>query len=118
MKTILYVALGGALGSVIRYLVTKIVPNNWPYATFAVNVLGCLLIGYLYGLFSKSGCNLSAETRAMLTVGFCGGLTTFSTFMNDSYRMLSIGQNIQVALYLALSIFVGIIAVYFGQKLA
>lgn len=118
MKLILSIALGGALGSVLRFLISKMFTTSFPLGTLVVNVVGCLLIGLFYGLFANKGCSLSAETRAFLTVGLCGGFTTFSTFMNDCSKLVTLEQYLQVALYLSLSIILGFIAVYIGQKLA
>ena len=118
MKTIIYVALGGALGSVLRYFIGKVFTSTFPIGTLIVNVIGCLMIGYFYGMFSKNGCTLSSEMRALLTVGICGGFTTFSTFMNDCNRLVSLGDYLHTGLYLSLSIILGFIAVYLGQKFA
>ena len=117
MKMILYVAFGGAIGSVLRYLVGKIFTTEFPFGTLVVNIVGCLLIGLFYGLFEKYG-TISQEVKVMLTVGICGGFTTFSTFMNDCNKMISLGDYINVAIYLCLSIIFGFIAVYFGHKFA
>lgn len=118
MKTVLFVALGGALGSVLRYLICKIFATSFPLGTLVVNVLGCLLIGCFYGVFEHHDCTLSAETRAMLTVGICGGFTTFSTFMNDCTKLVSLEQYLQAGLYLSLSIFLCFAALYVGRKLS
>ena len=84
MKTnIFLIAIGGLLGSVARYLsvvyVTKLIPSQFPYGTFAVNIAGCLVIGIIYGL-SLRYLWLTPEWRLLLATGFCGGFTTFSTF--------------------------------------
>lgn len=116
MKTILFVAAGGALGSVMRYLISKIFTTSFPLGTLVVNVIGCFLIGFFYGIFANRGCSLSAETRAMLTVGLCGGFTTFSTFINDCSKLVSLDQYLHAGLYLALSILLGFVTLYLGQK--
>ena len=116
MRLILYIAFGGAVGSVLRYFVGRILPTGLPFGTMMVNILGCLLIGFFYGLFAKYT-NISPELKAMLTVGFCGGFTTFSTFMNDCSKFVSLGEYVQMAIYLFLSLTLGFIAVYLGQKI-
>ena len=112
LRNILWVALGGAAGSVMRYLVSRWLVAPFPWGTFTVNIVGSLLIGLLVGLASKEA--LSAEMRLLLVTGFCGGFTTFSTFANESYGMLESGHVLTAALYVSASIFVGILAVYVG----
>ncbi|HOP03847.1 MAG TPA: fluoride efflux transporter CrcB [Tenuifilaceae bacterium] len=117
IKSILFVALGGSAGSVARYLISVYVQRyswiSFPLGTFLVNVLGCLLIGFLYGVFQK-GTVMSNEMRLLLTVGFCGGFTTFSTFANEGFTLLRGGEFVQFGVYTILSVVVGIIAVYLG----
>lgn len=116
MKMMLYVALGGAIGSVLRSLIGKAFVTSFPFGTLLVNVLGCLLIGFLYGMFGKYTM-ISSEMKALLTVGLCGGFTTFSTFINECNKLVSLGDYINAAIYLAISIIFGFAAVYFGQRI-
>lgn len=116
MKLILFIACGGALGSVCRYLVGKCFTCQFPIGTLLVNLIGCFLIGLFYALFERY-CNLSSDLKAFLTVGFCGGFTTFSTFMFDCNRLIGIGEYIQMAAYFCASIFFGLILAYIGYKL-
>ena len=118
MKTILFVAAGGALGSVMRYLISKIFTTSFPLGTLVVNVIGCFLIGFFYGIFANRGCNLSAETRAMLTVGLCGGFTTFSTFSNETFQLLSSGHVATALAYVASSIVIGVTMTMIAIKLS
>ena len=94
-KNIALVAAGGALGSVARFLVARAFEHcecgSFPWATFVVNVLGCLLIGLFSALSSRGGF-FSDDLRLLLTVGLCGGFTTFSTFMNENSALLRDGQ--------------------------
>lgn len=117
LRTLLIVALGGGVGSALRYAVSKFVQDNmsgaFPYHTFAVNIVGCLLIGLFYGLAARGHLG-NNTTTLLLTTGLCGGFTTFSTFCNENIALLR-GDNAFVALlYIASSMFCGLLAVMFG----
>ena len=120
MKNILLVALGGALGSSLRYLVSKWISAGWaasfPLGTFTVNILGCLLIGLLTGLVANGV--ISQDLKFLLVTGFCGGFTTFSTFANESLSLMRPGEILTSALYIGLSVAAGVFAVWVGMKLA
>lgn len=116
IRNILLVAIGGAIGSVCRYLLSGINVASWPWGTFAVNILGSLFIGLLVGLVSKG--IVSPEIKLLLVTGFCGGFTTFSTFANESFSMMKAGDALQMALYLAASIVIGILAVWLGMNVS
>ena len=89
---------------------------SWPWGTFAVNILGSLIIGLLVGLVSKG--IVSPEMKLLLITGFCGGFTTFSTFANESFSMMKAGDALQMALYVGVSVGVGILAVWTGMNLS
>ena len=122
LKNILLVALGGAAGSVARYLLSKAVQDTaasaFPWGTMTVNVAGCLLIGLLYGLAAGDGVRLGADLKLMLTVGFCGGFTTFSTFANESLTLAKAGDAVLSAVYIGSSVALGMLAVMAGAQLA
>lgn len=113
----MYVAVGGALGSVARYLVSKWIADNissaMPWGTMAVNLLGCLLIGVFCGLADKFG--IGGEIKLLLTVGFCGGFTTFSTFMNENLSLLRSSDLLLCALYTGGSVALGLLCVFLGR---
>ena len=115
IRNLLLVALGGAIGSVLRYLLSSI-NTSFPWGTFGVNVLGSLLIGLFVGLFSKGV--LSPDIKLLLVTGFCGGFTTFSTFANESFGLMKAGDALQTALYIGASVMIGILAVWAGISLS
>ena len=116
LRNILLVALGGAVGSVCRYLLSEINTASFPWGTFAVNILGSLLIGLLVGMVSKGV--LSPDMKLLLVTGFCGGFTTFSTFANESFGMMKAGDALLMALYVGASVVVGILAVWLGMNIS
>ena len=91
---LMIVGLGSFAGGVLRFLLARFVQVNsassFPWGTAAVNLLGCFILGFLYGLFNRS--LLHTETRLFLTAGLCGGFTTFSTLMNESFLLLKEGN--------------------------
>ena len=116
VQNILLVALGGAVGSVCRYLLSMLNGTSYPWGTFTVNILGSLLIGLLVGLVNKG--SLSPEMKLLFVTGFCGGFTTFSTFVNESFGMMKAGDVLLSALYIGASVVVGVLAVWAGLKLS
>lgn len=122
LKNILLVALGGAVGGVARYLVSRAVQgtllSTFPFGTMTANVLGCLVIGLVYGLADGDGAPVGADLKLLLTVGFCGGFTTFSTFMNETLTLARGGEALMSALYVGASVALGLLAVMAGFQLA
>jgi CrcB protein len=117
-KILFIIGTGSFLGGVSRFLTSRFIQNtvisSFPYGTFVVNIIGCFLIGLFYGL-SERGNIIGPEWRMFLTVGFCGGFTTFSTFANENVALLRDGNILYFALYTSLSVFVGILATYLGN---
>lgn len=117
IRTTLIVALGGGVGSALRFLVSKFVQDNtvgiFPYHTFVVNIVGCLLIGVFYALAARG--HLGNSTIALLlTTGVCGGFTTFSTFCNENLTLLRADNAIIALLYAASSLLCGLLTVFLG----
>ncbi len=115
MIKLLMVFIGGGVGSVLRYLISECTrgwssASGFPVGTLLCNIAGCFLIGLLTGMVTRMG--WSTEVRLLLTVGLCGGFTTFSTFSNEGLSMLQTGQYLQYALYTSLSIGLGLLAVW------
>jgi fluoride exporter len=119
-RNILLVGLGGGIGSIARYLCQKVLGhwflNPFPIGTFVVNVSGCLLIGLIHAIAVKNNI-LSPEWRLLLTTGFCGGFTTFSTFAYENADLLRAGNYLTLSLYISLSVLFGIAAVFAGNAL-
>jgi CrcB protein len=117
LKNLLLIGMGGFIGSIARYLVSRLCASvEWmsvPLGTLAVNVLGSLLIGFLIGISEKSPL-LTVELRMFLMVGLCGGFTTFSSFTGENLMLMRNGQFFSLFLYTGLSILLGFTAVYFG----
>ena len=118
---VLAVAVGGAIGSVARYLVAigsgKIFGINFPWGILIINVTGSLLIGVFVGLFATKW-DLPQSVRIFLTVGICGGYTTFSTFSLDSYYLMERGQVLMALAYMIGSVVLSIGALVGGLYLA
>ncbi len=118
-KIILAVGLGGFLGSVGRYFAGVFIQGRmgegWPAGTFAVNVLGCLLIGAIFVLAERIP--LNQEWRLFLAIGFCGGLTTFSSFSFEIFNLLRTGQSQVAFYYVVLSVLFGLAGVWAGMAL-
>ena len=116
------VAVGGAAGSVARYLLSKAVQeaaaSAFPWGTMTVNIAGCLLIGFIAGLPLGGGEGQWNGLKLALTTGFCGGFTTFSTFMGESLTLAKGGDTLLSAAYIGISVAVGILAAAAGTQLA
>lgn len=116
IKPWLFVAIGGAAGSLLRYAAQRLLPaHSFPYNTFAVNIAGCLLIGLFWAMVQKG--DLNTDGRLFLMTGFCGGFTTFSTFSLEGMQMLQSGRWMQFFFYVLLSVALGLLATLVGYKL-
>src|SRR5690606_29783141 len=105
------------IGSSFRYLTSfltqKYVQSLFPWATFLVNVVGCLLIGILIGFFTKQHIE-SSNLKLLFITGFCGGFTTFSAFALENIKLFQSGNSLLALLYITLSVLLGIFAVWTG----
>ena len=117
LKSILFVGIGCFFGGALRYAVSLLMKNlsyqGFPWTTFAVNLLGCFLLGLIFALFGKYS-SVNSTLCLLLATGFCGGFTTFSTFANESLQMLQSGNIVAFVTYIALSIILGIALVALG----
>ncbi len=119
IKNIAVVGAGSFIGGASRYLVSlmmKGASKGFPWATLAVNLVGCFLIGLLWGVFSRTASE-GSNWALFLTVGLCGGFTTFSTFSKEAMIMLQSGNIWSFAGYIALSVIAGVALVAMGYYL-
>lgn len=117
MNQVLAIALGGALGSVARYGMSSgvyaLLGRGFPYGTLAVNVLGCLLMGFLFVLFLERFSS-DGVLRAGVLIGVLGGFTTFSSFSIETFNLIESGELVKAGLNMALSLVLCITATWLG----
>ena len=120
MKSLLFVGLGGGLGSILRYLISlfvgRHVPVVFPLGTFLVNCSGCFLIGVFYAYASKYSW-FTGDMRLLLITGICGGYTTFSTFSYDGIFLLKSGSYFAFLVYVLGTMILGLLATFAGVTL-
>lgn len=122
IDSVLFVALGGAFGSVFRYLVstwTQTISKSidFPYGTLTVNLIGCFVIGFLAQLAEARGV-FTSESRAFIFVGILGGFTTFSSFGNDTINLLRDGEAMNALANVGANVILGLILVWLGRIVA
>lgn len=120
LKELIIAGCGGFVGTAGRYLIGRFTSTFWsgsfPLSTFIVNILGCFLMGLFLGLLENSK-TLTPQHSLLLLTGFCGGFTTFSTFSADMLQLISKGNWLLFAIYLGLSILLGIASVWAGRAI-
>ena len=122
MGKILWVGFGGFLGSIGRYLLSGYIQHamkatGFPYGTLVVNLIGCLLIGFLSQWVGARGF-LSPETRLFVFMGLLGGFTTFSTFSNETMNLWQAGESVAALSNVAVHVVLGLGAAWLGHVLA
>ena len=121
IRNIILVALGGAVGSALRYALSWLWPatqnGGLPLDTLAANVLGCLAIGFV-GTLLQRWVGGGEGFRLLVCVGFCGGLTTLSSLVNETSGMAQTNQTLMAAAYLGASVALGFVALHCGTWLA
>ncbi len=117
MLNLIAVFIGGGVGSILRFLVNiffaRFTGINLYWATFSVNVIGSLILGFVFMFFFIKP-DLPQSLRVAMSVGFCGGLTTFSTFSLEAFSMIEKSQYLMAFLYVISSVIVCIISVFLG----
>lgn len=117
-ELILAVAVGSAAGGVARYLLTEAVQlrtgANFPFGTLLVNIVGCFALGFLTQAVLQQH-DASPRLRAFLTIGLCGGFTTFSAFSLETVRMLEEGHVARASGYIGASVVLGMVALWLGM---
>jgi len=121
MKMVIMAAAGGALGASGRYLVgvmaTRLLGINFPWGTMIVNIVGSFMMGALVAALALRF-SVGNEVRAFLAIGVLGGFTTFSSFALDFVYLLERKQFLVGGVYLGVSVFVSVMALFFGMSLA
>lgn len=120
--SVIFVALGGALGSVFRYLLGTWTQStsksiDFPYGTLTVNLIGCFMIGFLAQLAEARGA-FTPESRTFVFIGILGGFTTFSSFGNDTVNLLRDGETFHALANIGANVIFGLILVWLGRTTA
>ena len=119
-RNILFVAIGGMLGSVLRYLLSTLMvgllPYPFPFGTFVVNLIGCFVMGATVS-YAERSLWFHQEWRIFITVGLCGGFTTFSSFTYEGVQMMMDSRWLAFIIYTTLSVLLGLLATFLGFKM-
>ena len=117
MREILFIFLGGGLGSIVRFALARWIntlhPYDFPFGTLVVNIVACFVLGLVVGLADHRQI-ISPAARLFWAAGFCGGFSTFSTFSHETLKLLQQGQSLAVFAYLTLSVFLCVSATFGG----
>ncbi len=121
MQKYIYIALGGALGSIARYLVGSTIASRlgtkFPYGTFVINITACLIIGFSLTYLNKR-VELNPAWRFLVPIGFVGAYSTFSTYEWETLSTIRSGAFLEASLYAFSSLFLGLFAVWAGILIA
>jgi CrcB protein len=110
--SVLVVAVGAAIGGVSRYMIATMFNKTFPFGTLGINISGCFVIGIVAALCHKH--NWPMDVRLFLTVGFCGGYTTFSAFSLETITLMEQGHAVEAFSYVALSVVLSLAAAFGG----
>ena len=121
IRNVLLVGLGGGIGSMARYICQRwayaIYPHHFPWGTFAVNLVGCLLIGIFWGISFKSF-EGNENWKLFFMTGLCGGFTTFSAFTLEGIGLIKEQRLALFFSYVAASVVLGLLATYIGMRIS
>ena len=121
LKELIYIFIGSGLGGLTRFGLGKWINNflstNFPFGTFIVNILACLVLGFVVGLADNRQI-ISPQTKLFWVVGFCGGFSTFSTFSNETLNLLQSGYHMTNIIYILTSVILCLTFTYFGLLIA
>lgn len=119
MKTFLMIFLGGGCGASLRFAIGRFTPTltkyHFPIITFSINILACFIMGYLYAVFLDRA-NMDPALKLALTVGFCGGFSTYTAFSLELLEMFKSQQVFAGIIYITGTIIIGVLAVWLGVK--
>ncbi len=113
---LVYIFLGGGLGSIFRYLLSTLNYSKFPLGTQMANCLSCLIVGIIGTLFLEKTIN-NPETKAFILIGFCGGFSTFSTFSNELLAFLKNEEWLNFLLYFSTTMILGVASILLGAYL-
>ncbi len=120
MIKLIAIFTGGGIGSILRYLIDNQLKQfnlSFPIGIFFINILGCFIMGFLFSLFLYKYTNINNILKIGLTVGFCGGFTTFSSFSLQIFELYQKGEFTNCIIYLLLSVILSILSLVFGVHL-
>jgi CrcB protein len=119
MKLALAIGFGSFIGGTLRYLISGFFQVRYsaafPFATLTVNLLGCLLIGVVFGFFDKG--SMGNDLKLFITTGILGGFTTFSAFSQETFNLIRAGQTSTALVYVLASVVLGILLTFIGYSL-
>lgn len=119
-RDLILVLTGSAIGGTARYfcsvLVNRFNPGKWPWGTFGINLIGCLIIGMVYAIASRFP-EKGHSIKLLMATGFCGGYTTFSAFAYENIQLLKQGEPLLSLLYISGSVILGILFVWLGAQI-
>lgn len=120
MTTLIYIGVGGFIGSILRYLLSRYINNfavNFPLGTLCVNVFGSFVLGFIISLLTADK-KIPADLRDFMTIGLIGGFTTMSSFAYESIRLVELNEYLLFCLNVAFNVILSLIAVYLGKELS